>query len=190
MKVLALDFGGTADPAAAALLDSDGSRHHVSFLARWFGDFAQPAVDHATRLRPEAVVYDGTGPQAVEPLERLTGSLQLLGVPLFVVKVVRNSREPGQRNGSIFVPKVRLVMAAQHAIEERRLTVDRALSLAPVLASEISGYRQKTRPDGLLIFEHETRRLHDDLFSCVQLGTWFAEHQLTCPPARLWRPYG
>ncbi|CAA9261115.1 MAG: hypothetical protein AVDCRST_MAG77-2673 [uncultured Chloroflexi bacterium] len=184
------DAGGWALPSAMTLRQLDAAR-------RWTAQYGRPAdpplaVRHLERL-PLGTSY----PDVVRRVKQLisTAPLQpdttavlvdqtgvgravcdyfaLEGVRVIPVTVTGGIAVTGDAISGLHTPKRDLVGATQVALQQRRLTIARALPDASVLVKELASFKVKITAAANDTYGSWREGEHDDLAFALCLAVWF-----------------
>lgn len=128
------------------------------------------------RPRVSLVVdYTGVGRAVADLIDELT-----LDAQVCLVTITGGDATTRGERGDWRVPKRLLASTIDAGLQTGRLTIEKQLTLAATLTSELKGFRVKTTLTGHQRFEagDEWREgAHDDLVLSLALAVWWGEHR-------------
>lgn len=180
--VLSVDLGQSKDYTAIVVLQARGEqRYHVPFMERPVLGTPYHTIQERIRslwvkLERPQIVVDATG--VGRPIAE---QMAHEGLPIVPV-IISGGYHAHQEDGLWKVPKRDLVLAAQQALQQRRVTVAASLPLAKQLVSELQNFRMKTAAvSGYDSFEAWREKDHDDLVLALAQAIWYADLQELSP---------
>jgi hypothetical protein len=184
--VLGLDVGPPGEPTGFAILERPAyekpprePEYHLRHAERFTPGSSYPAIIGGVVERAKSAGISGCPLIVDQTAVGLTfvRQLQKAQSDLYVVSIAVTAGQAVQKaeDGTEMVPKRDLVMALQMALQTRQLKIAPELPEAPLLMTELAGFRLHSVPISETATIEWREGRHDDLVFAVALAVWYAE---------------